>query len=71
MQDIFIITVENQKTGDSKISNEAYRTRAEANEFIKSRSDKPVQVFNFLWIGTENNYLIDIVQVKEGEPDAD
>lgn len=69
MQDIFIITVENQKTGDSKISNEAYRTREEANEFIRNRSDKPVQVFNFLWVGTENNYTIDIVQLKEGESD--
>jgi len=67
MKDIYAIEVVDRLSGFGSVSTEAYNYLAEAQQFILSRSDKPVQKSNFIFESKSLQYRIIILQLKEGE----
>ena len=69
MQYVYTVTVksklENDKTSDSKLSQECYTTLGGAQKFIMSRNDCPQKISDFLYSTTTRTYLIHELTVKE------
>lgn len=65
MKRIYVIVVEDKSSAAHKVSQEAYFNYEEAVQFIKSRSDKPVEVRPFLFESAENKYVINDVFAQE------
>lgn len=65
MKRLYVIVVEDKQSAAYKVSQEAYFNYEEAAQFIKSRSDKPVEVRPFLFESVENKYIINDVFAQE------
>lgn len=65
MKRLYVIVVEDKQSVAYKVSQEAYFDYEEAVRFIKSRSDKPVEVRPFLFESAENKYIVNDVFAQE------
>lgn len=67
MEYVYIIQVTNKSSNTSKVSQEGYATYEQAEEFIKSRVDNPVQE-SPRWCWHSDTYMYEILCISCKRP---
>lgn len=62
---LFVVLIEDKKSGESKVSQEGYRSIKLATEFVTTRSDSPVCKNPFLFESGSYKYIIYDVYAKD------
>lgn len=64
MRRVYVIMVKPNISSEGHLSSVGYDTLEKAQEFISRRSDVPVRLNNFLYMGERCYYIIQEVAVK-------